>query len=213
VAGPKGASALGPMSSAPGFVLQGSLLAQGPPQPDGSFGGLERLDLGAGAWIDHQPGWLGGSDDLLGEVVERMPWRQRERPMYERLLPEPRLTAWLDVGVPGLPSPFPEVAQLLGHRYGRPIRTVGFNWYRDGRDSVAWHGDRVPRPGDALVAIVSIGARRPFLLRPHGGGPSRRCEFGRGDLLVMGGTCQATWQHTVPKVASAGPRISVTFRD
>ena len=195
------------------FALQGSLLSLGPPEPDPSFSAVARTDLGRGAWVDHQPGWLRGSDDLLVEVVARMPWRQRERPMYERLLPEPRLTAWLPVEAAELAAPFPDVAWILAERYGRPILTVGFNWYRDGRDSVAWHGDRVRRPGDALVAIVSLGARRPFLLRPGGGGPSRRFDLGRGDLLVMGGTCQATWQHCVPKVALAGPRVSVTFRD
>lgn len=196
-----------------GFTLQGSLLALGPPEADPSFGGLRRHDLGGGAWVDHQAGWLRGSDDLLAGLVAAMPWRQRERPMYERLVSEPRLTAWLALDAGPLPEPLPAVAGLLAERYRRAIRTVGCNWYRDGRDSVAWHGDRVARPGDALVAIVSIGARRPFLLRPHGGGRSRRFDLGRGDLLVMGGTCQATWQHTVPKVARAGPRISVTFRD
>jgi alkylated DNA repair dioxygenase AlkB len=196
-----------------GYALQGSLLDLGPPQPDRRFASLERTDLGRGSWIDHQAGWLRGSDALLADLVGALPWRQRERPMYERVLPEPRLTSWLPVGTAELPDPLGLLADLLGERYSRPIRTIGCNWYRDGRDSVAWHGDRVPRPGDALVAIVSIGARRPFLLRPHGGGPSRRYDLGRGDLLVMGGTCQACFQHTVPKVARAGPRISVTFRD
>ena len=195
------------------FVLQGSLLSLGPPAVDTAFANLQRIELGSGSWLEFQPGWLEGSDDLLAAFVDALPWRQRERPMYERLLPEPRLTAWLPIGSVELPDPLGHIAQTLQARYSRPIRTVGCNWYRDGNDSVAWHGDRVPRPGDALVAIVSIGARRPFLLRPHGGGPSRRFDLGRGDLLVMGGTCQACFQHTVPKVARAGPRISVTFRD
>jgi alkylated DNA repair dioxygenase AlkB len=199
--------------SAAGITFQGSLLACGPCEPDQTFSHLVRHELDGGAWVDHQPGWLGGSDDLLARLVRDMPWRQRERPMYERLVSEPRLTAWLSVEAAVLPAPLPEVAGCLTGRYGRPIRTIGVNWYRDGRDSVAWHGDRVARPGDALVAIVSLGERRAFLLRPHGGGPSRRFELGRGDLLVMGGTCQATWQHAVPKAVRAGPRISVTFRD
>ncbi len=62
------------------------------------------------------------------------------------------------------------------------------------------------------MAIVSIGERRPFRLRPKGGGPSIGYDLGRGDLLVMGGTCQRTWDHGVPKVARAGPRMSLTFR-
>jgi alkylated DNA repair dioxygenase AlkB len=193
-------------------VLQGSLFGVGAAGPDVDFAGLVRHDLGGGAWVDHQPAWLSGSDDLLAEVVARLPWRQRQRPMYQHLRDEPRLTAWLPADAPELPEPLRALAPILGQRYGRPLTTVGCNWYRDGRDSVAWHGDRVPRPGDALVAIVSLGARRAFLLRPRQGGRSRRFELGRGDLLVMGGTCQATWQHCVPKVARAGPRVSVTYR-
>ena len=206
-------SSSSPPVAPPGVVLQTSLLSQGEPSPDSCFASVRRTDLGEGAWVDHQAGWLAGSDDLLASLVAWLPWRQRQRPMYERLLPEPRLTAWLDIGSAGLPDVLQTMATLLEARYGRRIRTVGCTWYRDGRDSVAWHGDRVPRPGDALVAIVSVGAPRPFLLRHRDGGPSRRYELGRGDLLVMGGTCQATHQHTVPKVAHAGPRISVTFRD
>jgi alkylated DNA repair dioxygenase AlkB len=107
-----------------------------------------------------------------------------------------------------------EVAAALTERYGVAFASVGCNLYRDGRDSVAWHGDRVARDlPEATIAIVSLGAHRPFKLRPRGGGPSIDHRLGRGDLLVMGGSCQRTWQHTVPKVAVAeGPRISVTFR-
>jgi alkylated DNA repair dioxygenase AlkB len=201
----------GPASGS--YALQGSLLAVGPVRPDTTFGGLTRHHLGAGAWVDHHPAWLDGSDTLLDELVIHLPWGQRERSMYQRRLPEPRLTAWLALDDERLPGAIGQVAGALARRYGREIRSVGCNWYRDGRDSVAWHGDRVARPGDALVAILSLGERRAFLLRPRGGGPSRRFDLGRGDLLVMGGTCQATWQHAVPKVARAGPRISVTFRD
>ena len=62
------------------------------------------------------------------------------------------------------------------------------------------------------MAIVSLGAPRRFLLRPAGGGTSRAFDLGWGDLLVMGGTCQRTWEHAVPKMASAKPRMSVQFR-
>jgi len=77
---------------------------------------------------------------------------------------------------------------------------------------VAMHRDRVPRPGDTIVAIVSLGGRRPLVVRPDDGGESRRFQLGHGDLFVMGGTFQATHQHGVPKVASAEPRISLMFR-
>jgi alkylated DNA repair dioxygenase AlkB len=64
-----------------------------------------------------------------------------------------------------------------------------------------------------MVAIVSLGAPRALLLRPRGGGTALRRNLGHGDLLVMGGNCQRTWEHAVPKAAAAaGPRISVQFR-
>jgi len=37
-------------------------------------------------------------------------------------------------------------------------------------------------------------------------------SLGDGDLLVMGGSCQRTWQHSVPKVRQAAPRIAIMFR-
>jgi alkylated DNA repair dioxygenase AlkB len=107
-----------------------------------------------------------------------------------------------------------DMAKLLSAHYGVDFTSVGVNLYRDGRDSVAWHGDRVARdsPDDTCIAIVSLGGRRRFLLRPKGGGASVRFELDSGDLLVMGGSCQRTWQHSVPKVARAEARMSVTFR-
>ena len=112
-----------------------------------------------------------------------------------------------------LPAPLEAIRASLVDRYGKKFDSVGANLYRDGRDSVAWHGDRIAREiHNPIVATVSLGGRRRFLLRPHGGGRSHRFEPGKGDLLVMGGACQRTWQHTVPKVASAGPRISITVR-
>ena len=106
-----------------------------------------------------------------------------------------------------------QITGFLAQRYGGEFPSCWLNLYRDGRDSVAWHGDRIARDRlTGLVAIVSVGERRPFRLRPKGGGPSIGYDLGRGDLLVMGGTCQRTWDHAVPKVARAGPRISLTFR-
>ena len=92
--------------------------------------------------------------------------------------------------------------------------TAGCCYYRDGRDSVAWHGDTIGR-GRAeytMVAIVSVGDPRRLLLRPRGGGSSIALTMGHGDLVVMGGSCQRTWEHAVPKVAHSGPRLSVQFR-
>ncbi len=160
------------------------------------------------------PGWCRGADLLFAELLENTPWRGREVRMYDRVVPEPRLThRWhLDRG-PDPPPALTAMARLIGARYGVQLTQVGVNLYRDGSDSVAWHGDRVARElPEAVVALVSLGALRPFRLRPTGGGPSQAFLPGPGDLLVMGGSCQRTWQHSVPKVRAAGPRISVQFR-
>src|SRR5262245_13438854 len=133
--------------------------------------------------------------------------------MYDRMVDQPRLSAPLAPEEWGLWPVFSEVTMALSERYGETFSTCWVNFYRDGRDGVAWHGDRTGRRElEALVAIISLGHPRRFLLRPKGGGASRRFELGRGDLLVMGGTCQRTFEHSVPKVPDAGPRISVTFR-
>lgn len=181
---------------------------------DRGFRGLRRHHLAEGAWVDHVPGWCGGADLLFAELLEHTPWAGREVRMYDRVLPEPRLTyRWHRDRGPDPPPTLAAMARLLERRYGITFGQIGANLYRDGADSVAWHGDRVARDlPQAVVALVSLGALRPFRLRPNGGGPSMAFLPGPGDLLVMGGTCQRTWQHCVPKVRVGGPRISVQFR-
>jgi alkylated DNA repair dioxygenase AlkB len=120
------------------------------------------------------------------------------------------------------PPPDPILAsareQLSDHysaELGEPFSSIGLCLYRDGRDSVAWHGDTFGRgrTEDTMVAILSLGSPRTLALRPRAGGEVRRHEVGHGDLLVMGGSCQRTWEHAVPKTARpVGPRISVQFR-
>jgi alkylated DNA repair dioxygenase AlkB len=101
----------------------------------------------------------------------------------------------------------------LAAHYGCSFPRTSFALYRDGNDSVAWHGDYVAREmNEALVATISVGAPRRFLLRRTGGGPSMAFSLGWGDLLVMGGTCQRTHQHAIPKVRQALPRISIMLR-
>lgn len=193
------------------LTLQGSLFAGGE-----ASASIERIDLGHGSWLDRAPGWLAGHDELFAALVEHLPWKQRTRPMYDHVVAEPRLTAAADPSV----LPIPGVRRLrsakaeLEERYQVPLSEPWVNLYRDGHDSVAWHGDRIGRTARrSVVAIVSLGAPRPFLLRPSGGGASRAFELGLGDLVVMGGRCQATHQHCVPKRARvAGPRMSVTWR-
>ena len=200
---------------APDLAWQPSLLDTGPPVPDASFATVRRIELGSGAWVDVAPGWLTGADALFEELVASVPWRAHQVPMYERIVDQPRLSAWWGQDQD---QPWPEAARpmaaALSARYGTAFDALGANLYRTGSDSVAWHGDKVYREQlVALVAVVSLGATRRFLLRPKGGGSSIRLDPAPGDLLVMGGTCQRTWQHSVPKVAGAvGPRLSLMFR-
>lgn len=198
--------------------LQRSLFGTCDPNVDAEFLQVEHIGLDATSWIDHAPGWLAGADALFDELLHRVSLRQRrDIPMYDQLVDEPRLTAWwhADDHPAGEPHALlGDIRQLLVERYHRPFDSIGFNLYRDGRDSVAWHGDRHRHHvTDPVVAIVSLGARRPLKLRPRGGGPSHSWELGDGDLFVMGGACQHDWEHTVPKVRrGVGPRLSVTFR-
>jgi alkylated DNA repair dioxygenase AlkB len=200
--------------------LQGSLLdlAEEPElRPFGKM--LSRTKLSRGAWADVRPGWLTGAADLFGRLASDVPWRAERRQMYERMVDVPRLLCFYGEGEP-LPDPVLETArEALNAHYaaelGEPFVTAGLCLYRDGRDSVAWHGDTIGRGRreDTMVAILSLGAPRALLLRPRGGGPGQRYELGHGDLIVMGGSCQRTWEHAVPKTARpVGPRISVQFR-
>jgi alkylated DNA repair dioxygenase AlkB len=182
---------------------------------DADFRGLIRTWLDAASWLDLASGWLHGSDSVFTAVIESRKWGQRTRRMYDQRVLEPRLTApWnLRSGVPLEPKILDGVRLALSARYGVLFDSAGFNLYRDGRDSVAWHGDRIRKEiEDPIVALVSLGEPRKFLLRPKGGGKSRIFHLGRGDLLVTGGQTQRAWEHSVPKVAQAGPRISVAYR-
>ena len=181
---------------------------------------VQRVPLSRGAWVDLRPGWLAGSGEVFARLAEAVPWRAERRHMYDRVVDVPRLLCFYGEDQ-ALPDPVLTAAlRALNAHYGAELgelfRTAGLCLYRDGRDSVAWHGDTTGRGSrqDTMVAILSLGAPRAFLLRPRGGGgPSRRYEIGHGDLLVMGGSCQRTWEHAVPKTAQAvGPRISVQFR-
>jgi alkylated DNA repair dioxygenase AlkB len=203
-------------------ALQASLFdaADDGPQLGELGASVTRRPLPQGAWVDWRPGWVTGSDELFARLVECVPWQAERRHMYERVVDVPRLLCFYGEGEP-LPDPLLEHARdLLGEHYagelGEPFRTAGMCFYRDGRDSVAWHGDTIgrSRTEDTMVAIVSFGAPRPLLLRPRGGSePTLRYVLGHGDLVVMGGSCQRTWEHAIPKTARpVGPRISVQFR-
>lgn len=191
------------------------------PVQESLFDLSERRQLGDGAWIDVRPAWLCEEDtDLVGELQSVIAWRAERRRMYDRMLDVPRLVCSHDFATGD--APHPAIAKLrrrLNDIYagelGEPFATVGLCLYRDGGDSVAWHGDTIGRGAtqDTMVAIVSVGATRTLALRPRGGGPALRLAQHHGDLVVMGGSCQRTWEHAIPKTATpTGPRISMQFR-
>jgi alkylated DNA repair dioxygenase AlkB len=208
-----------------GLVVQGSLFdAVGDPggATDAAVPALvdvPRVDLGSSAWVDLLPGWLHGADALFDRLLDAVPWVAERRRMYERVVDVPRLLAFYAES-DELPDPvLTRCRDALNDYYakwlGEPLLTAGLCLYRDGRDSVAWHGDTIGRgkTTDTMVAIVSLGDPRKLHLRPRvGGAEPIQIEMGHGDLVVMGGSCQRTWEHAVPKVAHSGPRISVQFR-
>ncbi len=201
-------------------ALQGSLLDLADSPVLGALAGqLERATLADGAWIDLRPNWLTGGDEVFRSLLAEVPWQAERRQMYDRTVDVPRLTRFYAERQP-LPHPIlaQARAQLSGHyraELGEDFVTAGMCLYRDGRDSVAWHADDRGhgRYRDTMVAILSLGSPRQFLLRPRGGGRSLRRVLAHGDLLVMGGSCQRTWEHAVPKTAKpVGPRMSIQFR-
>ncbi len=192
--------------------LQASLFGAGAPRldPGATF---QRTELGAGAWIDRVPSWLEGDETLLDHLVASTSWHAGRRPMYDRWVDVPRLTASVPRDGPGH-AVLDQIVATLSSRYGEAIDRVTMALYRDGSDSVAPHGDQVARELDtSVMATLSCGAPRRFLLSPVAGGRSLSLDLGRGDLLVMGGTVQRTWRHSIPKTNRAvGPRLCVMFR-
>lgn len=196
------------------FAAQGPTLAP-------LAGEVVRHELGRGAWVDHLPGWVSGADAVLQTLLAEVDWRAERRRMYDDQVDVPRLLRWFGAE-DTLPHPvLTEARERLTEHYAAELddrfATAGMCLYRDGRDSVAWHGDTHGRSAhvDTLVAIVSFGTPRPLLLRPRGAGGGERCRFplGHGDLLVMGGSCQRTFEHAIPKTTRpVGPRVSVQFR-
>lgn len=192
-------------------VSQGSLFGVGRVGFDRDFSTLRRIDLGEGAWLDYAPMWLSGDEKLFRRLTEVGEWSQPVVKMYDREVITPRLVARID---PVVHEVIPDLVEVLSDRYDMPLDQVSAGWYRDGRDSVAFHGDRIARDlPAATVATISLGGSRRFLIRSKKGGGSRTFSLGHGDLVVMGGSCQRTHEHAIPKTsARAEPRIALMFR-
>ncbi|OZC72770.1 alpha-ketoglutarate-dependent dioxygenase AlkB [Rhodococcus sp. 15-725-2-2b] len=199
------------------LAMQGSLFGD----DDGGVGSLQsvtRRELTLGAWVDVRPGWLAGTH-LFDSLVDAVDWRAERRQMYDRVVDVPRLVRFYAERERWPDAALYDARDALDDHYrtelGESFATAGLCYYRDGSDSVAWHGDNIGRSAteDTMVAIVSLGATRQLMLRPRGGGTSLKFTLAHGDLVVMGGSCQRTWEHAIPKSTRAtGPRISVQFR-
>jgi alkylated DNA repair dioxygenase AlkB len=206
------------VSRVPGLSWQGSLFdadVAGDASGDLSFDRVVRHRLDERSWLDEVTGWAPDHGEVFDELLAVAPWRQRERWMYDRTVLEPRMVAgWSGDTLRDLPARLELMRAALSEHYRVDFDSVHVNLYRDGRDGVAWHGDTNRKTmHDPLVCTVSLGERRRFLLRPGTAGKATRTFTpGGGDLLVMGGACQHEWQHTVPKTARAGARMSVTLR-
>jgi alkylated DNA repair dioxygenase AlkB len=193
-------------------LRQLDLFATGAPSFDGDFGALRRTELSHGAWVDYVPSWVTGQDALFDELERGLPWRSETMQMYDKIVDVPRLLAAVVPDGAGQPL-LGEMRDALSVRYGERFVHTTAALYRDGRDSVAMHGDTTARNMlEALVATVSLGEPRRFSMRAVEGGESFSLMLGRGDLVVMGGSCQRTWRHGIAKTASAGPRIAIMFR-
>ncbi len=191
---------------------------------DREFARLERHPLAGEAWVEYVPMWLSGHEALFDELMSTVAWRRTTQHLFERTVETPRrIASFPDDGPP--PAVLAEIADALACRYRVRFDRWSAALYRDGQDSVAWHRDREHRDRErAIIAIVSVGVPRRFSLRPYRGSTTfpnvavkaegRMCNYslGWGDLLVMGGTAQRTWEHAVPKVPAADPRISLMFR-
>ncbi|MCB9688781.1 MAG: alpha-ketoglutarate-dependent dioxygenase AlkB [Alphaproteobacteria bacterium] len=186
---------------------------------------MERVDLGRGAWIAYEPAWLTQeeADALQSELTASLPWEQRPIVVAGREVMQPRLMAWAGAlpyrysGQTLDPAPATPTLDALTARVseacGTTFNHVVVNRYRDGKDNIGRHADAEPELGWLpTIASLSLGARRKFVLARKGRRKSRHLRLAHGSLLVMGGSLQHTWYHSVPKDGSTEERLNLTFR-
>ena len=184
----------------------------------------------AGADVEYFPGFLDAiwGNELLTTLLTEVSWHQPVVKLYGRAFHSPRLAAWygdrgavyqysgfINAPLPWLPQ-LTKLRESIKHQLGYSFNCVLLNLYRDGADSMGWHRDCEPELGkNPVIASISLGEARPFLLRHR-----RRPELptfklypDHGSLLVMSGTTQNYWRHSVPKISKrALPRLNLTFR-
>lgn len=183
---------------------------------------VERVQLDPHSWVDVVRDFVADGDRIHDDLVATATWQQGRVFRYERHVDDPRLGGWLPRD---RPNPVLVAARdWLVERYGVPFDGGALARYRGASDSVGFHRDRELRwLEDTRIAVLTLGATRPWLMKPIGPGPALRDNSdlsgsidlmpASGDLLVMGGRCQSDWLHAVPKVAgTCGSRISVQWR-
>lgn len=194
---------------------------------------VDRVQLDEASWVDVARGLLHDADTVYGDLARDVPWRQNANFRYERWVPEPRLGAHQtgQLRHPALVA----VQEWISARYHVPFDGVSLAQYRDENDGVGWHRDREMRwLDDTIIGVLTLGATRPFLIAPldrerrtgtrsriardHGddvpdAGTTLDLHPASGDLLVMGGRCQADWLHAVPQLRiPCAIRISAQWR-
>jgi alkylated DNA repair dioxygenase AlkB len=184
---------------------------------------FERLWLDDSSWVDVARGWLAGHEAVYEALAGQDRWNQGRIFRYDRWMDEPRLSS---SHTPGALPPHPvlvEAQTALRRRYRVPLDGFALGWYRDERDSQAFHRDTDLRwLDDTLIALLTLGAQRPWLLRPRANrydheaqdrGATHDLKPAGGDLHVMGGATQVGWEHSVPKLTRrVEGRISVQWR-
>ncbi len=156
------------------------------------------------------------SDYYYQVLLEESPWKQRTRKMYDKFIPDPRLTAWYGSATPAWPPVLLEIKERVEQACGIAFNSVLLNYYRDGNDSVAWHSDTLPSSGrHHAIASVSFGETRLFKVRHKTNKKFSQLDvpLTHGSFLLMGATMQNYYEHHVPKTSRRiGPRINLTFR-
>ena len=167
--------------------------------------------------IAYEPGFVDRTTARawFEEIRERAPWASQRRQMYDREVDVPRLTARYAIGDEDAPAAIRQAAARVQAQTDVAFTSVGLNFYRDGRDSVAMHNDHLYElePGFP-IALVSLGSPRRMAIRAKQ--PPRRSlalDLEPGSLLLMSYETQLHYLHGIPKTKEdVGPRISLAFR-
>lgn len=174
--------------------------------------------------VDYYPCWVDDAGRLFEVLQDQITWEQHAVTLYGRTMPAPRLSAWIGdsayrySGIVHEPAPWLEpLAELrdrLRGELGVTLNSCLANLYRNGTDSMGYHSDNEPELGPRpLIASVSLGDRRRFVLRHRVTRERWSWDLGQGDLLVMRNESQSEYAHAVPKVSQpVGPRMNLTFR-